>query len=95
MTGVQTCALPIFGVGTLANNVFGLALGPLVVGLMSDRLGLLGALQWVPLASVLSIVVLVFGVRLYPAGLRKLASVELKTSGEKSEAPADAFVSPV
>ncbi|MET4610393.1 MFS family permease [Rhodococcus sp. PvR044] len=83
-----------FGVGTLANNVFGLALGPLVVGMMSDRLGLLGALQWVPLASVLSIVVLVLGVRLYPAGLRKLASVALKTSGETSEAPADALVSP-
>jgi MFS family permease len=76
-----------FGVGTLANNVFGLALGPLVVGLLSDRLGLLGALQWVPLAYVVSIVVLVAGMRLYPAGLRKLASVRLQNSHAAPGAP--------
>ena len=67
-----------FGVGTLANNVFGLALGPVVVGMLSDRLGLLGALQWVPLASVVSIVLLALGMKLYPAGLRKLASVQTR-----------------
>ncbi|RDI30518.1 putative MFS family arabinose efflux permease [Rhodococcus sp. AG1013] len=82
-----------FGVGTLANNVFGLALGPLVIGLLSDRLGLLGALQWVPIASVFSIAVLGLGLKLYPAGLRKLASVELKKPKETSEAPADTLVS--
>ena len=67
-----------FGVGTFANNIFGMALGPFVVGMLSDRLGLLGALQWVPLAFVASIAVLVAGMKLYPAGLRKLASLELK-----------------
>ncbi len=78
-----------FGVGTLANNIFGLALGPVVVGMLSDRLGLLGALQWVPLANVLSIVVLVAGMKLYPAGLRKLASVRSKNSHVASATPTD------
>lgn len=80
------------GVGVLANNVFGLALGPFVVGLLSDRLGLLGALQWVPLASVVSIVVLGLGMRLYPAGLRRLAVVGSKASGEASPAATDTLV---
>ncbi|MEU6263571.1 MFS transporter [Saccharopolyspora shandongensis] len=83
-----------FGVGTLANNVFGLALGPFVVGLLSDRLGLLGALQWVPLAYVASIVVLGLGMKLYPAGLRKLASLELKNPNEKSQTSTDTVASP-
>ncbi|CRK52834.1 Major facilitator transporter [Rhodococcus sp. RD6.2] len=76
-----------FGVGTLANNVFGLALGPVVVGMLSDRLGLLGALQWVPLASVVSIVLLALGMKLYPAGLRKLASVQTRRTHAVLVAP--------
>ncbi|OYD60720.1 MFS transporter [Rhodococcus sp. OK302] len=82
-----------FGVGTLANNVFGLALGPVVVGILSDRLGLLGALQWVPLAYVVSIAVLVAGMKLYPAGLRKLASVPLRGSEMEPVVPNTAGVS--
>lgn len=80
-----------FGVGTLANNVFGLALGPVVVGMLSDRLGLLGALQWVPLASVASIALLALGMKLYPAGLRKLASVPLRNSQPAPAASPDAL----
>lgn len=76
-----------FGVGTLANNVFGLALGPVVVGVLSDRLGLLGALQWVPLASVVSIVVLALGLKLYPAGLRKLAAMQTRGAPAVPAAP--------
>ena len=41
-----------FAVLTLANNAFGLAPGPIVTGWLADRIGLLGALQWLPLASV-------------------------------------------
>jgi len=37
---------------TLANNFLGLAPGPIVTGWLADRLGLLGAMQWLPLASV-------------------------------------------
>ncbi|MDH6679061.1 MFS family permease [Rhodococcus sp. LBL1] len=78
-----------FGVGTLANNIFGMALGPFVVGMMSDRLGLLGALQWVPLSYVIAIVFLVLGMRLYPAGLRKLASLQLKNTNTPSAAESE------
>ena len=41
-----------FAVLTLANNAFGLAPGPIVTGWLADRLGLLGALQWLPVASM-------------------------------------------
>jgi len=43
-----------FAVLTLANNAFGLAPGPIVTGWLADRIGLLGALQWLPLASIAS-----------------------------------------
>ena len=41
-----------FAVLTLANNAFGLAPGPIVTGWLADRIGLAGALQWLPLASL-------------------------------------------
>lgn len=41
-----------FAVLTLANNAFGLAPGPIVTGWLADRIGLLGAMQWLPLASL-------------------------------------------
>ena len=41
-----------FAVLTLANNAFGLAPGPIVTGWMADRIGLLGALQLLPAASI-------------------------------------------
>jgi MFS family permease len=62
------------GTLTVANNVLGLALGPFVIGILADRMGLLEALQLSPLVYVLAIVALVAGKRLYPAGLKKLAA---------------------
>ena len=41
-----------FAVLTLANNAFGLAPGPIVTGWLADRIGLLGAMQWLPFASI-------------------------------------------
>ena len=41
-----------FATLTLANNVLGLAPGPIVTGWLADRVGLLGALQWLPLPSI-------------------------------------------
>lgn len=41
-----------FAVLTLANNAFGLAPGPILTGWLADRVGLAGALQWLPIASV-------------------------------------------
>ncbi len=62
------------GTLTIANNVLGLALGPFVIGILADRLGLLESLQLAPLFYVAAIVALLVGKRVYPAGMRKLAS---------------------
>lgn len=64
-----------FGTLTLANSLLGLALGPFVVGVLADQLGLSAALRLTPLAYLLAIVALLLGKRLYPAGLRTLAAV--------------------
>ena len=42
---------------------FGLAPGPIVTGWLADRIGLLGALQWLPLASMCAAVVFLIGAR--------------------------------
>jgi MFS family permease len=58
------------GTLTLANNLLGLAAGPLVVGLLADRVGLVTAMGWVPLAALASIAFLYLGRLLYPMSLR-------------------------
>ena len=63
------------GTLTLSNSLLGMALGPFVVGLLADRCGLITALRLAPLAYLVAIAALVAGRCLYPAGLRKLASV--------------------
>jgi MFS family permease len=50
-----------FAVLTLANNAFGLAPGPIVTGWLADRIGLLGAMQWLPFASIAAAAVFLFG----------------------------------
>ncbi|MFX0578292.1 MFS transporter [Nocardia nepalensis] len=65
-----------FGSLTLANSLLGLALGPFVVGVLADHLGLATALRLAPLAYLAAIAALVLGKRAYPAGLRRLAAVE-------------------
>ncbi|MCL6741058.1 MFS transporter [Sphingomonas sp. RB56-2] len=49
-----------FATLTLANNFLGLAPGPIVTGWLADRVGLLGALQVLPLASVAAALVFLF-----------------------------------
>jgi MFS family permease len=61
-----------FGTLTLANNLLGLAAGPLVTGILADKFGLATAMQIVPLAAVGALVFLVLGRRAYPAGLAKV-----------------------
>jgi MFS family permease len=61
-----------FGVLTLANSLLGLAAGPLVTGILADRLGLVDAMQLVPLAAVGALVALVLGRRAYPASLARV-----------------------
>lgn len=43
-----------FATLTLANNFLGLAPGPIATGWLADQIGLLGALRWLPLASIAS-----------------------------------------
>ncbi|MFE3797886.1 MFS transporter [Nocardia tengchongensis] len=65
-----------FATVTLANNVFGLALGPLVVGFLADRYGLAAALRLVPLTYLGAIAALAVGRYAYPAGLRRIARLD-------------------
>jgi MFS family permease len=64
-----------FGTTTLANSLLGLAAGPFVVGVLADRIGLANALQFAPIVYLGAVAVLLVGKRVYPAGLRKLATV--------------------
>ncbi|MFW0783767.1 MFS transporter [Gordonia sp. CPCC 206044] len=68
------------GTLTVANNLLGLALGPFVVGVLADHIGLSGALQLSPLVYILAIIALVAGRRLHPMGLRKLAALNLRST---------------
>jgi len=52
-----------FAVLTLANNIFGLAPGPIVTGWLADRIGLQEALQWLPFASMAAAAVFLIGSR--------------------------------
>src|SRR3954471_24660775 len=61
-----------FGTLTLANNLLGLAAGPLVTGIIADKFGLATAMQVVPLAAVGALIFLVLGRRAYPRSLAKV-----------------------
>lgn len=52
-----------FAVLTLANNAFGLAPGPIVTGWLADRIGLMGAFQWLPFASLAAAAIFLVGSR--------------------------------
>ena len=52
-----------FAVLTLANNAFGLAPGPIVTGWLADRIGLQGAMQCLPFASMGAAVVFMIAAR--------------------------------
>lgn len=52
-----------FAVLTLANNAFGLAPGPILTGWLADCIGLLGAMQWLPFASLAAALVFFLGSR--------------------------------
>ncbi|MFE3257552.1 hypothetical protein ACFXPS_19255 [Nocardia sp. NPDC059091] len=67
-----------FATVVLANNVFGLALGPLVIGFLSDRSGLASALRLVPPTYLGAIIALALGRRAYPAGLRRVAALDTR-----------------
>lgn len=68
------------GTLTVANNLLGLALGPFVVGLLADHIGLKAALQLSPLVYVAAIAAMLAGRRLHPLGMRKLAQLNGATA---------------
>jgi MFS family permease len=57
---------------TLANNLIGAAPGPYLTGLLADRIGLLGAFQWIPLVSLLAALAFAFVRANYVRDLRRL-----------------------
>lgn len=63
------------GTLTVANNLLGLALGPFIIGVLADHLGLLGALRLSPVFYIPAAIALLLGRRAFPAGLRKLQSL--------------------
>jgi MFS family permease len=65
------------GTLTLANNLLGLAAGPLVVGLLADATGLVTAMRFVPLAALAAVVFLYLGRLAYPLSLRRLQTGEV------------------
>ncbi|WP_307821758.1 MFS transporter [Streptomyces coffeae] len=57
---------------TLANSLLGLAPGPAVTGVLADRIGLLGALQMVPLVAIAAGAAFAIGKLNYEKDLRRL-----------------------
>lgn len=65
-----------FGTLTFANNLLGLAAGPIVVGIIADHLGLAGAMRIMPWISAPAILALIIGRRTYASSLRRVRQVE-------------------
>ena len=61
-----------FATLTIANNLLGLALGPLVIGKVSDHLGLHGAFQLMPLMSIFAAAVFFYAKRHYHNDITRL-----------------------
>ncbi|MGB3698241.1 MAG: MFS transporter [Gordonia sp. (in: high G+C Gram-positive bacteria)] len=73
----KTVRASAMGTLTLANNLLGLAIAPILIGMLADSLGLTGALKLAPLAYLPAAVFMIFGKRLHPAGLARLNSLKL------------------
>jgi MFS family permease len=62
---------------TLANNLLGAAPGPYLTGVLADRIGLLGAMQWIPLVSVGAALAFACARVTYTRDLRRFESASL------------------
>ncbi|WP_233859246.1 MFS transporter [Paraburkholderia sp. HD33-4] len=65
---------------SLFQNVFGLAVGPVLAGVLSDQWGLQHALAIIPLCGVLAAVFFVVGMRSYDADAARISEVELEVA---------------
>ncbi|MBJ9939529.1 MFS transporter [Burkholderia multivorans] len=61
-------------VWSLANNLLGLAAGPVLTGMIADRIGLHAALQLIPLAAIASTALFLIGKRHYADDRRRVAA---------------------
>lgn len=61
---------------SLFQNVFGLAVGPVLAGVLSDQWGLQHALALIPLCSLLAAVFFIVAMRSYDADAARIADVE-------------------
>jgi len=66
-----------FATLTLANNLLGLAPGPFVTGIIADRIGLMGAMQIVPLIALGAATAFAIGKRHYAEDLRRIRAMQL------------------
>ena len=63
----------------VVQNLFGLGVGPLITGALSDTFGLQAAMATVPVSCVLAALLLVLGSRSYPADRAAVAKLEVHT----------------
>lgn len=66
----------VFATLALANNILGLAPGPILTGRFADSLGLLGALRLLPIAALLSALAFFIAHRSYTRDLARLAATD-------------------
>lgn len=59
---------------SLANNLLGAFPGPYLTGVVADRIGLLGALQWMPLVSIAAALAFLLARASYARDLRRFAA---------------------
>jgi predicted MFS family arabinose efflux permease len=74
----------------LFSNLFGMAPGPFIAGVLSDAWGLESALTVIPVFSVLAAVAFVFGSRTYEPDLQHAADAPLDASAGNTPAPRNA-----
>lgn len=60
----------VFALSAFANNIFGLAPGPILTGRLADSIGLLDALRFVPLAGLIAAICFALAARSYAAERR-------------------------
>ena len=72
-----------FATWSLANNILGMAPGPFLTGALADRVGLLGALQWMPVVGLAAAATFSLGRRTYAGALQRIrAQQALENNGK-------------
>lgn len=66
-----------FATLTLANNLLGLAPGPFITGLIADQIGLMGAMQIVPLIALGATTAFAIGKRYYADDLQRIRTMQI------------------